>query len=250
MSWPILKYRAAKIEARRDLSPRELRSEEEKDLRFWTNFGIAVAILIGFAVIIIHCGVITTGIAAYGAALGAGGVLGFLFGVPGSPKAPVNIKSTGPVAINTGNNSKVAGGNLDPAAPDAANAQQSADVQPPALINNATPASPDISPAATSPDDPPSAAQNTPVSNLEQVADWVTKLLLGGGLTQMQRIPPKIWQWAHIVALGIIGSKTTLTDQLIQAQQAFAAGLLVYGFILGFFAGFLITKLQIGKAIV
>jgi len=234
MSWPILKYRAAKIEARRDLSPRELRSEEEKDLRFWTNFGIAVAILIGFAVIIIHCGVITTGIAAYGAALGAGGVLGFLFGVPGSPKAPVNIKSTGPVAINTGNNSKVAGGNLDPAAPDAANAQQSADV----------------SPAATSPDDPPSAAQNTPVSNLEQVADWVTKLLLGGGLTQMQRIPPKIWQWAHIVALGIIGSKTTLTDQLIQAQQAFAAGLLVYGFILGFFAGFLITKLQIGKAIV
>jgi hypothetical protein len=250
MSWPILKYRAAKIEARRDLSPRELRSEDEKDLRFWTNFGIAVAILIGFAVIIIHRGVITTGIAAYGAALGTGGVLGFLFGVPGSPKAPVNIKSTGPVAINTGNNSKVAGGNLDPAA---ANAQQPAAAPPPALINNAAPnppASPDTPSAGTSPDDPPSAPQSTPVSNLEQVADWVTKLLLGGGLTQMQRIPPKIWQWAHIVALGIIGSKTTLTDQLILAQQAFAAGLLVYGFILGFFAGFLITKLQLGKAIV
>ena len=65
----------------------------------------------------------------------------------------------------------------------------------------------------------------------------------------MQRIPPKVWQWSHVVALGIIGDDPRINDRLILAQQAFAAGLLVYGFILGFFSGYLITKLQLGKAI-
>lgn len=83
------------------------------------------------------------------------------------------------------------------------------------------------------------------ISNLEQVADWVTKLLLGGGLTQIQHIPPKVWQWSRNVAIGIDGGSA----QLVAADQAFAAGLLVYGFVLGFFGGFLITKLQLGKAI-
>ncbi|HVG27774.1 MAG TPA: hypothetical protein VM865_09225 [Acidobacteriaceae bacterium] len=84
-------------------------------------------------------------------------------------------------------------------------------------------------------------------SNLEQVADWVTKLLLGGGLTQMGRIPPKIWQWSHAVAMGTLGAAAD--ERRIVAEQAFACGLMVYGFILGFFAGFLITKLQLGRAI-
>ena len=51
------------------------------------------------------------------------------------------------------------------------------------------------------------------------------------------------------IALGIIGDDPKINDRLILAQQAFAAGLLVYGFILGFFSGYLITKLQLGKAI-
>jgi hypothetical protein len=86
------------------------------------------------------------------------------------------------------------------------------------------------------------------VSNLEQVADWVTKLLLGGGLTQMQHIPPLVWQWSRVVAIGIIGPAGA-NEQTIQSHQSFAAGMLVYGFIVGFFSGFLITKLQLGKAI-
>jgi hypothetical protein len=89
-------------------------------------------------------------------------------------------------------------------------------------------------------------AAETRSSNLEQVADWVTKLLLGGGLTQMQRIPPKIWKWAGLVAIGIVG-KSAAPD--LEANQAFAAGLLVYGFVLGFFGGFLTTKLQLGQAV-
>jgi hypothetical protein len=97
-------------------------------------------------------------------------------------------------------------------------------------------------------------------SNLEQVADWVTKLLLGGGLTQVQHIPGLVWQWARWVAIGMLtendlakmadtGTSKNQVEQIILAHQAFAAGLLDYGFILGFFGGFLITKLRLGRAI-
>jgi hypothetical protein len=73
----------------------------------------------------------------------------------------------------------------------------------------------------------------------------------------MQHIPPKIWQWARVVALGILGndpqvlggSNAAVSERLILGQQSYAAALLVYGFALGFFSGFLITKLQLGKAI-
>jgi hypothetical protein len=65
----------------------------------------------------------------------------------------------------------------------------------------------------------------------------------------MQRIPPKVWQWLRVVALGILGDDQHANENIIVAQQAFAAGLLVYSFVLGFFAGFLITKLQLGKQV-
>jgi len=71
-------------------------------------------------------------------------------------------------------------------------------------------------------------------------------LLLGGGLTQIQQIPPKVWQWARAVAVGI---DPDAKEALIQSHQAFAAGLMTFGFVLGFFGGFLITKLQLGRAL-
>jgi hypothetical protein len=195
------------------LATRELdkRIGSEQTLRYWTSVGLAFAVLIGVLVVMFHGGVLTAGLAAFGAALGLGGVLGFLFGVPGTTQSKA-----------------VGSGNPKPAAENgAAHADQAAiDAELPVI-----------------------AVKSHAISNLEQVADWVTKLLLGGGLTQMQRIPPKVWQWAHIVALGIIGGKPGVTEQLVVANQSFAAGLLVYAFVLGFFAGFLITKLQLGKAI-
>jgi len=252
--------RQSTIQARRNMTPNERLNDHQSRLYFWTNLGLGIALVLGFIVILSHGGNWTTSVAAFGASLGAGGVLGFLFGVPSTLRSRVNINSSGNVAVGTGNNSPtVSAGVIDevPAAP-----------PQPVVVPDTNPASsialaPAPSPAAAArtspstasapaPDDPPQPppADSTPsVSNLEQVADWVTKLLLGGGLTQMQHIPPKIWQWAHVVALGIIGDDPKISDRLILAQQAFAAGLLVYGFIFGFFAGYLITKLQLGKAI-
>ena len=247
------------IKARRTMSPSERLLDHQNRLYFWTNLGLGIALGIGFIVIIVHGGNWTTSIAAFGASLGAGGVLGFLFGVPSTARTPVNITSTGNVAVGTGNNSPTVsadvvdqtGTPIEPLEhPRAEPSPTSPDItlEPGAGVEPKT--VPPADPSQASGDtQPPIAISRPSVSNLEQVADWVTKLLLGGGLTQMQRIPPKVWQWAHVVALGIIGDDPKINDRLILAQQAFAAGLLVYAFILGFFSGYLITKLQLGKAI-
>lgn len=42
-------------------------------------------------------------------------------------------------------------------------------------------------------------------SNLEQISDWVTKLLVGGSLTQLHNIPDQFRSWGSWVALGIWG---------------------------------------------
>jgi hypothetical protein len=243
----------ATIKARRTLSPSERLLDHQSRLYFWTNLGLGISLVLGFIVILVHGGNWTTSIAAFGASLGTGGVLGFLFGVPSTAKAPVNITSTGNVAVGTGNNSPTVSADVvdqtgTPIEPQA-ELLATPDAEPSPIITpkNLTPSQP--IPLPDQAPQPPIAISAPSVSNLEQVADWVTKLLLGGGLTQMQRIPPKVWQWAHIVALGIIGNDPAINDRLILAQQAFAAGLLVYGFILGFFSGYLITKLQLGKAI-
>ncbi|HEY3835890.1 MAG TPA: hypothetical protein VGL72_04945 [Bryobacteraceae bacterium] len=86
-------------------------------------------------------------------------------------------------------------------------------------------------------------------SNLVQVSDWMTKLLLGGGLTQLQQIPKKIWELAGWVAIGIDPKNADPTSAAYQANQIFASGLLVYFFVLGFFGGYFITQLQFGKKI-
>jgi hypothetical protein len=90
--------------------------------------------------------------------------------------------------------------------------------------------------------------QGTEDSNLVQVSDWVTKLLLGGGLTQLQQIPPRIWELAGWVAIGIDpGAAARGKEAILQSNQAFAAGLLIYFSVLGFFGGYFITQLQFRK---
>lgn len=245
------------------LTRRERQAREAKNLRTRTGMALTLAVLIGLAIAAGHGGTMSASFTAFGAALGVGGVLGFLFGVPVSSRTPVNIRRAGTVTVSTGAQSSTKGGDVDAtqtnsggvenaganSGPDknngASGAENSAQAGTASLNSGATDgsqASPDSGASDDEADTPPSRA-----SNLEQVADWVTKLLLGGGLTQMQRIPPKIWQWSRMVALGILGGDQRSNEAIIVAQQAFAAGLLVYGFVLGFFAGFLITKLQLGK---
>ena len=71
-------------------------------------------------------------------------------------------------------------------------------------------------------------------SNIEQVSDWLTKLLLGAGLVQLQNIPRYVHDAAIYIAKGF--------DPAIDYTQ-FAAALIVYFSVDGFLGGYLATRM-------
>ena len=75
------------------------------------------------------------------------------------------------------------------------------------------------------------ASQIKPNTNLEEVSDWLTKIILGAGLTQLMRVPEKIKNIGWYFENDFHGSK------LLPEAMA------VHSAILGFFIAYLITRL-------
>jgi tetratricopeptide (TPR) repeat protein len=70
-------------------------------------------------------------------------------------------------------------------------------------------------------------------TNLEQISDWLTKILVGLGLTQLSQVPFKLQQSAGYIAEGIGNTPE---------QRVFAYALILYFSIVGFIAGYLLTR--------
>ena len=75
---------------------------------------------------------------------------------------------------------------------------------------------------------------------MEQVSDWITKLLLGGGLTQLNAIPGALSNWGNYVAGGLAANPAQVPQYAV-----YALALILYFLVLGFLAGFLITKIEL-----
>ena len=73
-------------------------------------------------------------------------------------------------------------------------------------------------------------------TNLDQVSDWVTKILIGLGLVQLGKIADGINGLASSLVPGLGGTP---------AAQAFAVGLLVYSAVDGFLVGYLWTRIVV-----
>jgi hypothetical protein len=234
---------------------RKQRYSSSARLKFWTNFGLVTAVVIGMLVVVAHGGHQTSGIAWGGAGLALGGLLGFLFGIPGRSQSSVQINQPLQATVvadsgkvtGTGAGDEVAhpltseGGEPgEPKSPPTGTPSPDSPAPGPGNTSGAL-VPPTVHPTSQTNPDAPSEP-----SNLEQVSDWVTKLLLGGGLTQLQQIPKMVWELAYSVAVGI---NPDATGQYLWSEQAFAAALLVYFFITGFFGGYLITKLQLGRSL-
>ncbi|UWZ83104.1 hypothetical protein [Occallatibacter riparius] len=152
---------------------------------------LGITVLIGFAVahrdanpVAIACVAILTA----GAAWVAGMLLGFIFGLPQpSPKPQISAPNQPPLAANSNQ-------------PDPSQAAS----KPQALTSNQSASAansnqPDPSQAASklqtpATDQPVPAADATkqdshPPTNLDQIGDWLTKLILGAGLTQIAKLP-------------------------------------------------------------
>ncbi len=78
-------------------------------------------------------------------------------------------------------------------------------------------------------------------TNLEQISDWLTKILVGVGLTQILQIPGQLQRLTAFLAPAL-GNQPS--------SQVFALGLLGYFSIAGFLIGYLTTRLLLGRAFI
>lgn len=125
-----------------------------------------------------------------------GGLLGFLFGVPNVQASP---RAPKPAPAATASAAPAAGSAVEPASPA---------------------------------DD----YQQTVNSNLSQISDWLTKTLVGVGLTQIGRIPEQLMRLVHLFKAGVGGS------------ESFTLALILDSLVLGFMAGYLETRLFLSVA--
>lgn len=75
-------------------------------------------------------------------------------------------------------------------------------------------------------------------TNLEEISDWLTKIIVGLGLINLRSIPPQLNLLSNILASGMEGNN----------NQAFALSLIIYFLILGFLFGYLSTRLFLSRA--
>jgi len=73
-------------------------------------------------------------------------------------------------------------------------------------------------------------------TNLEQISDWFTKLLVGAGLAEIRSMPSDIARLAHFIADGWGTSASGY-------GQSLAAALIIYFVAEGFFGGYLVTRM-------
>lgn len=90
-------------------------------------------------------------------------------------------------------------------------------------------------------DSPPTPTRSASVTNLEEIADWLTKILLGAGLTQISKVPEGI----ENMALRLSG-RTNLATNVVPITIA----IWVYFVIVGFFLGYLLTRLFVAGALI
>lgn len=73
-------------------------------------------------------------------------------------------------------------------------------------------------------------------TNLEQISDWLTKILVGVGLTELNNLAPKMWALADSLKTGL------------NNNQAITECIIVNFLVCGFFAGYLLTRLFLAGA--
>lgn len=138
------------------------------------------------------------------ACLAIGGIGGFLFGIPRSRREGRPLQTNGPQQPPTG--SPPVG-------------------SPPGQQNaNGT-----VQSAAGDP------------SPIEQIADWLTKIIVGLGLVNLKQVPTWLDRWASYAASSI-GATFDANHVPDDFHRTFALGLIIYFTILGFMSTYILTQ--------
>lgn len=75
-------------------------------------------------------------------------------------------------------------------------------------------------------------------TNLEEISDWLTKILVGLGLAELRSVPARLRDAAAYVAGALGGAR----------EQHFALALVIYFTVVGFMGGYLLTRLFLQRA--
>lgn len=97
----------------------------------------------------------------------------------------------------------------------------------------------------TNPDANTGVGTNT---NLEQISDWLTKIIVGVGLTQLNSIPGFFKRAAVFFAPAFQNCSTPANFQATSAYQSVVVVIMLLGLVTGFLAGYLFTRLYLAKA--
>lgn len=73
-------------------------------------------------------------------------------------------------------------------------------------------------------------------TNLEEISDWLTKILVGVGLTQVAKVPGILQQTAEFLADGLGG---------FDSSEVFAVAILIFFSVCGFLIGYLWTRVHL-----
>jgi Response regulator containing CheY-like receiver, AAA-type ATPase, and DNA-binding domains len=112
---------------------------------------------------------------------------------------------------------------------------QQPDAKPPAN----PPAAGAAAPPATPPTDTDFSYRQEVNTNLEQISDWLTKIIVGIGLIELRRLPELLSRVSRFMAAGLGAT---------QQAQVLAAGIIIYFSILGFLSGYLLTRIYLSGA--
>ncbi len=72
-------------------------------------------------------------------------------------------------------------------------------------------------------------------TNLEEISDWLTKIIVGVSLVELQKVQTKLLGAAGFIAQTLGGS----------SQTSFACGLMIYFSVSGFLGSYLLTRLYL-----
>lgn len=76
-------------------------------------------------------------------------------------------------------------------------------------------------------------------TNLTQISDWLTKVLIGPGLVQLKEVPKFVVHVERVMGLGI-QKNTTIS---IETAISICAAIILYFVTRGFISGYLVMKL-------
>jgi hypothetical protein len=71
-------------------------------------------------------------------------------------------------------------------------------------------------------------------SNLTEISDWLTKIIVGLGLVNLTKIPPYLYDAARILANGLTSPQTMRADLALAFAYAIIIGFSCFGFLFGY----------------